>query len=201
MIAATVVSAAAAKAAAAARNPKARRQGRSRSMRMAPIAASTGKAAMPTVTLADATTLGRAEADAPERSRCRDTASYSDLAGLPPGRVAGGRARALPARADAAPGAGRALPPQWRWHHGRACDLRGAPRRSAAAGGGKARHLRCRLRGDRAHGLSPAQRAPGLWAMLHENEPLAWLERLDATRPIAIYRVRQQPERAVAGPR
>ena len=143
------------------------------------------------VSLADAASFGRAEDTAPERGGCRDTASYADLARLPPGLVAGTielgpfLLALTPHEALAAPyhrngdgiAAGHAIlaaPPDAAW-------------RLAA----EKRVIYVAVCGHSSpHGLTEPQRAASLWEKLQADEPPAWLQRLDASGPIAIYRVK-----------
>jgi hypothetical protein len=143
------------------------------------------------VTIADAASFGRAEDIAAERTGCRDTASYADLARLPPGLVAGNielgpfLLALTPHKALAAPyhrnGGGITAA------HAILAALPDEARNVAAE-----RHVTyvaiCGQTGP--HGLNQAQRAVSLWAKLQAGESPPWLERLDVSGPIAIYRVK-----------
>jgi len=143
------------------------------------------------VTIADAATSGRAEGNALERSGCRDTASYADLASLPPGLVAG-TIELGPFLLALTPHTALAAP-----YH-RNGDGIAAGHAILAAPPDEARRLVaekhvtyvavCGQTGP--YGLGRVQRAASLWTKLEAGEPPAWLERLDVSGPIAVYRVR-----------
>src|SRR4051794_442426 len=143
------------------------------------------------VSLADAASFGRAEDNASERGGCRDTASYADLAYLPPGLVAGA-IELGPFLLALTPHTALAAP----YHRNGAGVAAGHAILAAPPDDARnlvaERHVTyvvvCGQTGPR--GLNPAQRAASLWEKLQAGEPPAWLQRLDAAGPIAIYRVK-----------
>jgi hypothetical protein len=143
------------------------------------------------VAIADAASFGRAENNASGRGGCRATASYADLARLPPGLVAG-TVELGPFLLALTPHEALAAP----YHR----DGEGVAAAHAifAAPPDEARRLvadkyvtyvaACGQTGP--YGLSRAQRAASLWSKLEAGEPPAWLEQLNVSGPIAIYRVK-----------